>query len=144
MWKKPVGLGAKRTRTCDIFRRTERNEFAESPAKGKISFVPENSRSSLDACIIDPAAFTARIEAAAQKQGFRSERFGEVSGVPLLALTKRHRGPRPRIYLSAGIHGDEPAPPLALLELIERGVFDTRAGWFLCPLLNPAGFIRRR
>lgn len=93
--------------------------------------------------LIDPAAFAARIEAAGRARGFRVEHFGEVTGVPLLALTKRTPGPRARIYLSAGIHGDEPAPPLALLDLIERGVFDQRAGWFLCPLLNPAGFLRR-
>ena len=91
-------------------------------------------------CIIDPPAFAARIEAAGRANGFRVERFGEVGGTPLLALTRRTRGPRPRIYLSAGIHGDEPAPPLALLDLVERGVLDARAVWFVCPLLNPAGF----
>jgi hypothetical protein len=94
-------------------------------------------------CIIDPPAFTARIEAAGRANGFRVERFGEAGGSPLLALTKRTRGPRPRIYLSAGIHGDEPAPPLALLDLLERGVLDARAVWFVCPLLNPAGFLCR-
>lgn len=88
-------------------------------------------------------SFTARIEAAGRSQGFRIERFGEIASVPLLALTRRTPGPRPRIYLSAGLHGDEPAPPLALLHLIERRVFDARATWFICPLLNPAGFVRR-
>ena len=91
----------------------------------------------------DPLALAARLEAAGRAEGFRIERFGEITGCPLLALTKRTPGPRPRIYLSAGIHGDEPAPPLALLELIEAGVFDARAVWFLCPLLNPAGFLRQ-
>jgi protein MpaA len=93
--------------------------------------------------LLDPLLFLPRVEAAARSQGFRIERFGEVAGHPLLALTKRTPGPRPRIYLSAGIHGDEPAPPLALLELLERGVLDSRAVWFLCPLLNPIGFTRR-
>ncbi len=94
--------------------------------------------------VIDPGAFIARIETAALCRGFRAERFGECGGVPQLALTKRTPGPRPRIYLSAGIHGDEPAPPLALLDLIERGVFDERATWFLCPLLNPVAFTLQR
>jgi protein MpaA len=93
--------------------------------------------------VIDPPALAARFESAGRAAGFRVERFGEAAGSPLLALTKRTPGPRPRIYLSAGIHGDEPAPPLALLELIEAGVFDGRAVWFLCPLLNPAGFARQ-
>lgn len=93
--------------------------------------------------MLDPRDFIARIETAAPKAGFRVERFAEIAGYPLIALTKRTPGPRPRIYLSAGIHGDEPAPPLALLELIESGAFDTRAVWFLCPLLNPVGSAKR-
>jgi hypothetical protein len=93
--------------------------------------------------VLAPLAFAAQIEAEARAQGFRVERFGEIAGFPLFALTKRTPGPRPRIYLSAGIHGDEPAPPLALLELIRRGVLDARAVWFVCPLLNPVGFARR-
>jgi hypothetical protein len=92
---------------------------------------------------LDPRDFAERIQAVARTAGFRVEPFGEITGLPLFALTRRTVGPRPRIYLSAGIHGDEPAPPLALLDLIERGAFDTRAVWFLCPLLNPVGFLRR-
>ena len=105
--------------------------------------------------LVDPLEFAPRIQAAARLAGFRVEPFGEIAGAakgdgappagsaPLFALTKRTPGPRPRIYVSAGIHGDEPAPPLALLALIEQGAFDERANWFLCPLLNPVGFIRR-
>lgn len=90
----------------------------------------------------DPAALVSRLEKAGAKAGFRSEVFGDVGGCPLLALTKRTAGIRPRIYLSAGIHGDEPATSLALLSLIESGDLDGRATWFLCPLLNPAGLAR--
>lgn len=88
----------------------------------------------------DPVGLVATFEERASQQGFRVGRFGEIGPCPLIALTKRTPGPRPRIYLSAGIHGDEPAPPLALLRLLERGFFDQRAVWFLCPLLNPTGF----
>jgi protein MpaA len=123
--------------------RTKQNEFAESTTKGKISFVPPAPHPSAHECVIDPPVFTARMGEAARVHGLRIEHFGEISGTPLLALTKRTAGPRPRIYLSAGIHGDEPAPPLAVLDLVERGVFDSRAVWFLCPLLNPAGFVCR-
>jgi predicted deacylase len=90
----------------------------------------------------NPPDLVARFEALAPSRGFRVERFGEIAGTPLIALTKRTPGPRPRIYLSAGVHGDEPAGPLALLELLEAGTFDTRANWLLCPLLNPNGFLR--
>jgi hypothetical protein len=102
-----------------------------------------HSGDSVKDSVLDPQAFTPRLAAAASAACFRVERFGDIAGHPLLACTKRTPGPRPRIYLSAGIHGDEPAPPLTLLELIERGVFDDRAVWFLCPLLNPVGFTRR-
>jgi hypothetical protein len=90
----------------------------------------------------DPASLAERLVSAGAKAGFRSETFGEAGGWPLIALTKRTPGPRPRIYLSAGIHGDEPAAPLALLSLIESGAFDRRAVWFICPMLNPVGLAR--
>lgn len=101
------------------------------------------TESSSTPLILDPAIFLPLLETTAARAGFRLERFGEVAGNPLVALTKRTPGPRPRIYLSAGIHGDEPAGPLALLELLSRGTFDSRAVWFICPLLNPLGFLRR-
>jgi murein peptide amidase A len=91
---------------------------------------------------LDPFALATRLEAAGAKAGFTSESFGSAGGCPLVAMTRRTGGPRPRIYLSAGIHGDEPAPPLALLSMIEAGEFDNRATWFICPLLNPEGTAR--
>jgi protein MpaA len=91
--------------------------------------------------VLDPRAVAARLAAAGRAAGLAMEHFGEAAGCPLFALTRRTPGPRPRIYLSAGIHGDEPAGPLALLELIEAGHFDRRADWFICPLLNPSGFL---
>lgn len=89
-----------------------------------------------------PPELVAEFLSAAHRHGLRAEVFGEIAGCSLIALTKRKPGPRPRIYLSAGIHGDEPAPPLALLELMQSGFFDGRANWFICPLLNPTGFLR--
>lgn len=91
---------------------------------------------------VDPFALVARFANTAPGAGFRVETMGAAHGVPLVALTKRTSGVRPRIYLSAGIHGDEPAPPLALLRLMEDGAFDARATWFLCPVLNPSGLVR--
>jgi len=98
--------------------------------------------SAVKAAPFDPGALAARFESAGAKAGFRLEAFGAVGGCPLIALTKRTPGPRPRIYLSSGIHGDEPAPPLALLSLIDSGALDTRAVWFVVPLLNPDGLSR--
>ncbi len=95
--------------------------------------------SAVKAAPVDPLALAARIEGAGAKAGFRVESYGDAGGLPLIALTKRTPGPRPRIYLSSGIHGDEPAPPLTILSLIESGEFDSRAVWFICPMLNPQG-----
>jgi predicted deacylase len=94
------------------------------------------------ASAFDPLGFTRRFALAAREQGFRAEPLVEVAGVPLVAYTKRTPGRRPRIYVSSGIHGDEPATPEALLHMVETGLFDERATWFLCPLLNPTGYLR--
>lgn len=45
----------------------------------------------------------------------------------------------PNFYLSAGIHGDEPAGPLALLELLREDTWPTGNYWVV-PCLNPDGF----
>ena len=91
---------------------------------------------------LNPSEFTLQFDAAARKAGFRVEPYGEIDGHTLSAYTKRTPGLRPRVYLSAGIHGDEPAPPYALLRLLETGVFDQRCNWFICPLINPVGFLQ--
>lgn len=45
-----------------------------------------------------------------------------------------------RLYLSAGIHGDEPAGPLACLQLLRDNLLPTDADLWICPCLNPRGF----
>jgi hypothetical protein len=92
--------------------------------------------------VLDPREFLPLFAAAARAAGFQEEIFGSVGDLPLAAYSRRTSGPRPRLYFSAGIHGDEPAPPHALLHLLARGFFDDRAVWMLCPLLNPLGFLR--
>ncbi len=91
---------------------------------------------------LNPTQFTREFEAAARTAGFKAESYGEIHGHPLAAYTKRTRGQRPRVYLSAGIHGDEPAPPFALLHLMNSGFFTPRCTWFICPLINPTGFLQ--
>ncbi len=88
----------------------------------------------------DPLELVRQFESLAPARGFRVEQFGEADGCPLIALTKRTPGRRPRVYVSSGTHGDEPAPPQALLRLLDEGVFDSRAVWFLVPMVNPSGY----
>ena len=63
--------------------------------------------------------------------------LAELAGGPLMAWESPPAGPR--VYLSAGIHGDEPAGPLALLELLRAEFFTPDIQWLLCPALNPDG-----
>jgi len=44
------------------------------------------------------------------------------------------------IYISAGIHGDEPAGPLALRQLLQEDRWPPGANLWICPCLNPTGF----
>lgn len=81
--------------------------------------------------------FQSAFREAAVAAGFTANPLVELLPGPIVAWEKPGTGPR--IYLSAGIHGDEPAGPLALLELLRQGFFDERAHWFVCPALNPSG-----
>jgi hypothetical protein len=48
--------------------------------------------------------------------------------------------PPRRIYISAGIHGDEPAGPLAVLRLLTMNQWPEHLELRLLPCLNPTGF----
>ncbi len=72
-----------------------------------------------------------------ESRGFSTEILGEFEGVPLVASEKGGDGPV--VYLSAGIHGDEPAGPMALIGLLREGFFGDGIRWMVCPGLNPVG-----
>lgn len=44
------------------------------------------------------------------------------------------------VYISTGIHGDEPAGPLAVRQLLEENRWPANVSLWLCPCLNPTGF----
>ena len=96
---------------------------------------------------IDLRAVLREIETAAQTHGWTVEVFHEAGEFKWLAL---HHAPLRtphsalRIYLSTGIHGDEPAGPLAALRLIQENRWPENAELFLVPCLNPVGFILNR
>lgn len=69
--------------------------------------------------------------------GFKSEVILETEDGPVTAWEREGCGPL--VYLSAGIHGDEPAGPLAALELMRAGAFIEDIHWLICPALNPGG-----
>jgi predicted deacylase len=98
---------------------------------------------------IDIRAVLHDLEIAAQQQGWIVETFGRQGDFNLLAL---HRAPAStlnpqpsiRLYLSAGIHGDEPAGPLAALRLLQENRWPAYAELWFCPCLYPLGFVSNR
>jgi protein MpaA len=96
---------------------------------------------------IDIRAVLRGVETAARQHGWLSEIFHESGGFKWFALHRAAlRTPRAarRIYVSTGIHGDEPAGPLAALKLIQDNGWPETAELFLVPCLNPAGFVLNR
>jgi len=98
---------------------------------------------------IDIRAVLRDIEISAPQHGWSSEIFHQTPEFKFLAL---HRSPlslrtphsAPRIYLSTGIHGDEPAGPLAGLRLLQENKWPENAELWFCPCLNPMGFTLNR
>jgi hypothetical protein len=48
------------------------------------------------------------------------------------------------IYISAGIHGDEPAGPLAVRQILEEDKWPANVSLWVLPCLNPTGFAVNR
>lgn len=89
--------------------------------------------------VFDLPYFQTAFREAAERAGFAPTALAELPVGPLLAWEKPGNGPC--VYLSAGIHGDEPAGPLALLELLRGDFFTQDFHWFVCPTLNPSGLV---
>jgi len=92
---------------------------------------------------LDIRAVLAQVESAAQRHGWTAEIFCEHGGFKWFALRRtpsRITNHESRIYISTGIHGDEPAGPLAALKLIQENRWPVNAEIFLLPCLNPIGF----
>lgn len=86
------------------------------------------------------------IETAGHRHGWKTEPFLATAEFRWLAL---HRpaavtGPVLRVYLSAGIHGDEPAAPSAILRLLESNCWPSPLELTVLPCLNPFGFANNR
>ena len=95
---------------------------------------------------IDIRAVLHELQTAAQVHQWSSETFYTHAGFEWFALhypplNKQHSL---RIHISAGIHGDEPAGPLAVLRLIQENRWPDNAEIFLVPCLNPLGFTRNQ
>ena len=96
---------------------------------------------------IDIAAVLRDVNEAAHRHGWQIEAFQANETLCLHAATRSQpstlapRSPL-RIYMSTGIHGDEPAGPLAVRQLLQENQWPASAELWLCPCLNPTGFPR--
>lgn len=77
---------------------------------------------------------------AARKCGWQIEEIPVSDQLDLLAFRRVVGAPRRRLYISTGIHGDEPAGPLAVRQLLQENHWPDHADIWLCPCLNPTGF----
>lgn len=93
---------------------------------------------------IDIDTILREIESAARETGWNDEHFLNTGRLRLPSYQRRTETPVQRIYISAGIHGDEPAGPLAVLELLRQNRWPAAVDVWLCPCLNPAGFSLNR
>src|ERR1051325_3282877 len=83
------------------------------------------------------------LAAAAQIHGWSAKTFFKTNEFKLFALRRpplRITNHAARVYLSAGIHGDEPAGPLAALQLLRDNRWPDHLDLWFCPCLNPIGF----
>lgn len=79
---------------------------------------------------------------AIQDSPFVMRPFAELDGYPLVVIENAAADAGNGLYISTGIHGDEPAPPWALLAWFQQGgwrALDPELPVTLFPLLNPAG-----
>ncbi|MBK1883050.1 M14 family metallocarboxypeptidase [Luteolibacter pohnpeiensis] len=87
--------------------------------------------------VFDWPAFLPEFHREATAAGFSPTLLHETESGPIHAWERPGHGPV--VYLSAGIHGDEPAGPMAMLRLLKEGFFATDHHWLICPALNPNG-----
>lgn len=86
---------------------------------------------------VETSALLDEIRSLAARHRF-TEETGSVDGHELVFLSRLGRT-GPRLYLSAGIHGDEPAGLVALRDLIGEDAWPDDLNLGICPCLNPNG-----
>jgi protein MpaA len=82
------------------------------------------------------------IQEFATKAGWNFEQLSAGEELHLHTWQRSHTTKGRRIYLSSGIHGDEPAGPLAVRQLLQEDRWPDSVEIALCPCLNPTGFLR--
>ena len=84
---------------------------------------------------------------AAKQYGWSVEKLPCDTRIELLTFTRPSTidsRPSAHVYISAGIHGDEPAGPLAMRQLLRENKWPKDISLSVFPCLNPAGFAMHR
>src|SRR5262245_31418136 len=89
---------------------------------------------------IDIATVLAETEHYARKYEWTLDPILTEGGLVLSTMRRGPVEPRRRLYISAGIHGDEPAGPLVIRQLLQENQWPSQTAIWLCPCLNPTGF----
>jgi hypothetical protein len=89
---------------------------------------------------IDIDTVLREIAEAARAHGWTADPFETDDHLVIPAWIRHCERPSSRLYISAGIHGDEPAGPLAVRELVRNNLWPDTLDIWLCPCLNPTGF----
>lgn len=72
--------------------------------------------------------------------GVRVREIAAVGAPRTLLIAELGEANAPLISISAGVHGDEPAAPWALLSIVRDGLLDPRFAYRIWPCLNPSGY----
>lgn len=72
--------------------------------------------------------------------GWQPDPFYSAGEITLTGYRRIARQTGKNLYISTGIHGDEPSGPLAVLQLLEENDWPEGVNLWLCPCLNPDGF----
>ena len=98
----------------------------------------------MTAPLFDPAACARDLEAAARAGGWDLHWLNPTPSSPRPWFSRYAKTGQnsPGLYISAGIHGDEIAGPLTVLEMLRKPGFFDRFHTVIFPLLNPEGLAR--
>ena len=89
---------------------------------------------------IDIKSVLRDIDTLARQTNWTPEPISVSESLILPAYHKSWASGQKHIYISAGIHGDEPASPLAVLKLFQESQWPEHLNIWIIPCLNPKGF----
>ena len=76
-----------------------------------------------------------------RRLGVRVREIACVGAPRTLIVAEAGDAHQPTVSISAGVHGDEPAAPWALLSIVRDGLLDPRFAYRIWPCLNPSGYV---